>query len=145
MRCGVLCDKDGNVKRTWALISDVAITPVEDGDHVIEWECDHGEHTIDPVVKSTCTQAAIKEQGRIMALKTHDEVRAHGEKRGHDMTTQAVLLATPSTEPVYYGAGKGLLHRTMDAEGDVQERAVHPSNVIHIIDHQPSKKTNAKG
>lgn len=144
MHCGVLCDKSGKVKRTWAMVNDVAIVPAEDGDHVIEWECDHGETTIDPTEKEACTQAAIKEQARIIALNTHDDVLAHGKQRGHSMTIQKINVATPTSEPIYYGAGKGLHHRTRDTEGDVREHAVHRANTLQAIDHQPPPKPNAK-
>lgn len=133
MRCGVLCDKDGLVKRTWALISDTAIVPVEDGDQVMEWDMDHGEELPHTQEKLDKIKAAVKEQDRIVALKTHDDVLAHGEKRGHSMSTQGVAIAAPSSEPIHYSADKGLHHRTVDAEGDVQESAVHPSNVLQTV------------
>ena len=119
MRCGVLCDKDGKVKRTWALISDTATVPVEDGDHVIEWEVDHGEDLPHSLKKLSKIKAAVREQEIMPAFRTQADLLAHGEKYQHAMTAQQVVIGAPSIEPIYYGAGKGLHHRRVNGDGDV--------------------------
>jgi len=118
MRCGVLCDRDGNVKQTWALVSDTITVPVEDGDHVTEWEVNYSENT----------KAALKEQERLPKLRMQAEVEAHIATKGWEATTQQISIVTPPVEPVYYGYSKGLHHRTVDEDGDVKERPVQSAH-----------------
>lgn len=127
MRCGVLCDKNGAVKRTWALISDTAIVSVEDGDEVMEWDVDHGENLPHTEEKLAKTQEAVKEQERVPTLRTRDAVLAHGTKKSRDIVAQRVVLAMPPSEPIYYSAEKKLHHRMVDIDGNVQERIADTS------------------
>lgn len=134
MRCGVLCDLDGNVKRTWALISDTATVPVEDGDVVTEWEVDHGEELPHSLDKFNKIKEVVKEQERLPTLRVQAEVDAHVSAKGRNANIQKIVIVTPVHEPLYYGGGgKGLHHRIIDAEGETQEKPVDPGNHVRII------------
>lgn len=135
MQCGILCNKDGKVKRTWALVSDTAIVPVEHGDQVIEWDVDHGETLPHTQEKLSKIRAAVEEQEHIIKLASWNEAQAHIKTRGHAASERVVVLAAPSNEPVYYGSGKGLHHRTATAGGNIQESATDASNKLHLASH----------
>jgi len=113
--------------------------PVEDGDIIIEWDLDHGEYATDPTEKWVRTKAALDEQQRLPKIRTHAEVLAHTSAKERTATTQQVSIVTPPVEPIYYGAGKGLHHRTVDAEGDVQESAVDAANVLQPVEKKQKK------
>lgn len=131
MHCGVLCDKDGNVKRTWTMVSDIATVPVEDGDHVIEWEVDHGEELPHTQAKIEKIKEAIKEQERIPALKDKTALDAHLGAQGRVARVQTVRIGASSSDPIYYGHDKGLHHRRINDEGDIVDI---PSDSKHRLE-----------
>jgi hypothetical protein len=77
MRCGVLCDKDGNIKRRWSLVNDSMQIALEaDGDETIEWIIDHGQPEDTDSVRSEKIAAAVSAQRRISTLQNKQDTIA---------------------------------------------------------------------
>ena len=90
MTLGALFGSDGQVKRTWALIGHHVAVPLEDGDHLVEWEMPHDD--ADAV-------AAIQE--RLMQVRTQEQIgttidpslpRRHRLCRAHGTHDEAIEI-----------------------------------------------------
>ncbi len=110
MICGVLCDKDGHVKRAWALIGGSPGVLVEDGDEVIEWENDHGANEPDEAIRAVKTADALNHQQAIHRLTTKDDALAHTAQCAVEMQQQVIALAAlpDGKEALHCGIGQDL-------------------------------------
>ena len=133
MHCGTLCDKDGNVKRTWSIVGHTIVVPIENGDYVIEWVVDHGTETVDPVARVAAEKAAIKEQSRMGKFRSKAEVLTHGVDKQRTMDIQEVVLHAPSAKQIHYGRDIGLHHRSKDADDELVETLVDPNHKLKRI------------
>lgn len=82
MRCGVLCDSDGKVMRSWMLVSDVApYEPGQAGEEIVEWEADHGGYEHNEARHKKIIARVEQERQEVGELRTKDEALAHNWKR----------------------------------------------------------------
>lgn len=140
MRCGLLCDKTGTVKRTWSLVNDQITIPVADGDRVIEWDVEHGETAVNASAALSAIQDANKEQARVVALtsRTRDAALAHC--RTHRRTITEHIVHAPFIDaaiagPLCYHPGKGLHYRTIDPDGNLQDQDAGNGSSLRPILH----------
>lgn len=87
MRCGVLCDKDGNIKRRWALVNCEAIIETEAaGDEHLEWNVDHGASEPNPARAAEKIAKATAEQQTIMQMTALDDALRHNWEQARIVT-----------------------------------------------------------
>ena len=114
MQIGVLVNKDGVVKRTWALITGSHVAPLEDGDEIIEWTMAHGHDAADHEQREAQTSTAIAMQDALSAARTREHAlhisAPHAEVRTHRrfLASQA---SADGRETFYHSEGR-LVNRT---------------------------------
>ena len=132
MQYGALCDKDGNIKRTWALVDGHCAVPIEHGDEVIEWEIKHDVKIREKTLQRKAQSAdSLAMQENLVEVKTRDEALSlsdpHVETRQH---RRFVGPATPAAdrETMFHSEGRlvsraqGATHVPRDeAEGHIEE------------------------